>query len=665
MSRRRWSYLIDALIVFLFVAVLIRPLFRVKYMELWGSIESTFVSDARFLRDNWVHPNWQPNWYCGTRTDYIYPPALRYGTAAITKAVPKVLPVRAYHIYCAAFYCFGIAAVYMLARYGSRSRLAGWIAAAMIALVSPCYWFAQQIAVDAPWGMPHRLNVLVRYGEGPHMTALAWIPLALLFSFRALQQWRPASLAAAAICSAMVVANNFYGATSLALLFPALAWAVYITHLDHWIWMRAAAIAALAYGLTAFWLVPSYVRLTLSNMRYVSSEGNLWSVWVFLAVVLGFVLFSDHFARGRKERAYAAFLGGALVIFFVNVLGHLYLNFRVFGEPGRLFPEFDLIVILVAVEALRRFWDGAAWRKAAAAAVVLCVLATSYVYLMNARKFFVVDPDPTDQVEYQMQDWMHANMPNSRALAAGSVRFWYNAWHDLPQIGGGSEQGLLNPIVMPAQWEILQGEGFNLSLWWLQLLGADAVLVNEPHSREHYHDFQFPKKFQDKLAVLHDDLAGNIIYKVPRRYASLARVVDRQRLEALPEIPGNGDEPSLSAWADVLENGPEAATQTQWSGTDALLVKAPVKEGQSVVVQVSFDSNWRAYVGDQRVPVRRNKLGLMTIDAPAGTQEIRLQFPTPFSNQVGRAVTLLTLLAIGWLFCGAPIHWPFRWWPFR
>jgi hypothetical protein len=648
-NRHRLSYFIDFLIVFLFVALLIRPLFRVKYLELWGSIESTFIADARFLRDNWPHPNWQPNWYCGTRTDYIYPPALRYGTAAISKAVPKVLPVRAYHIYTAFFYCFGIAAVYLLVRYGSGSRPAGFLAAAATALVSPSYLFNSAIWVDAPYHIPYRLNVLMRYGEGPHMTALAWIPLALLFSFRALQQWRPASLAAAGICCAMVVSNNFYGATALAMLFPVLAWSVYITHRDLWIWARAAAIGVIAYGLTAFWLVPSYLQITLSNMRYVSTRGNLWSAWVFLAVVLGFLIFSDHFGRARKERAYIVFLCGALAVFVTNVLGHQFLNFRLIGEPSRLYPELDLLMILFATEMLRRFWAGAKWRKAVAAVIVAGVLGTSYPYLMNARKIYVSDPDPTDQVEYQMQDWMYKNMPQSRALASGAVRFWYNAWHDLPHVGGGSEQGLLNPIVMPSQWEILLGESFNLSLWWLQLFGADVVLVNEPQSREHYHDFQFPLKFKGKLDILHDDGAGNLIYRVPRRYPSLARVVDRARLDALPDIPGNGDEPTLSAWVDVIERGPEAATETQWLSTDELRVKAPVRDGQSVFVQVSFDSNWRAYVNGQRVPIRRNKLGFMTIDAPSGTEEIRLHFPTPFSNQVGRTLTVLTLFAIGGL----------------
>jgi uncharacterized membrane protein YfhO len=90
-------------------------------------------------------------------------------------------------------------------------------------------------------------------------------------------------------------------------------------------------------------------------------------------------------------------------------------------------------------------------------------------------------------------------------------------------------------------------------------------------------------------------------------------------------------------------------------GTDDLHVHAPVKDGQSVFVQVSYDSNWRAYANGQRVPIRRNKLGLMTVDAPPGTQEIWLHFPTPFSNQVGRALTLLSLLVVGGL-----VYWDRR-----
>ncbi|MEJ7604732.1 MAG: hypothetical protein WKF37_00295 [Bryobacteraceae bacterium] len=335
LARRRLTYLLDWTLLLLFTFVLVRPLLKAKYLDLWGSIESTFIADARFLRDHWIHPNWQPNWYCGTRTDYVYPPALRYGTAAIMKMVPAVIPAKAYHLYVGFFYCFGIAAVYLFTRWGSGSRLWGIVAAVATAIISPSYLLLPTLRDTTAWHTPYRYFVLTQYGEGPHMTALAWLPVALLFCFRAMQAWRPGSLALAAIACAFVVSNNFYGATALAMLFPILAWSIYVTHRDSWMWVRAVAIAILAYGLTAFWLVPSYIDLTIANMRFVSSQGNVWSAWVALLTVIGFVLLSDRFARGKREAAYLVFTCGALAAFLVNVVGHFYFNFRIIGNlPG-------------------------------------------------------------------------------------------------------------------------------------------------------------------------------------------------------------------------------------------------------------------------------------------------------------------------------------------
>jgi hypothetical protein len=489
------------------------------------------------------------------------------------------------------------------------------------------------------------------YGEGPHMSALAWLPFALVFAFRALVRFRPIALALAAVGCAMVVSNNFYGATALAILFPILVISVWITHRDLWMFVRAAAITGLAYGLTAFWLVPSYLQITLNNMRFVSSQGNMWSIWVALGSIMVFLLFADHFARGKREQAYFVFLWGAAVAFCVAVLGNHFLDFRIIGEPSRLYPELDLILIAFAIELLRRLWYArtryALGRRAAVVVAVIAAWSTSVNYLQHRRSIFRTDYNLANRVEWQMQDWMFQNMPQARAMTAGSVRFWYNVWHDLPQLGGGSEQGITNPISMPAQWQILLGPELDLSVFWMQILGIDVALVNEKHSKEWYHDYQYPQKFVGRLPVLHDDRAGNIIYAVPRRYPGLARVVDRGRIDALPAIPGNGDESSLSAWHEVVEKGPEAPTATRWEGTDILHVTAPVAENQSVLVQVSYDQNWRAYSGGRRLPIRNTKLGLILIDTPPGKHDIRLEFPTPFSNKVGRSVTVLSLLAVG------------------
>src|SRR5215813_4628385 len=257
---RRATFFLDFLLIFLLTAILIGPLFKAKYLDKWASIESTFIADARFLKEHWPHPQWQPLWYGGTRFDYIYPPALRYGTAGIAKAYPMA-EARAYHIYIAFFYCLGIAGVYLLARVGSGSRGAAWLASAGSALLSPCFLFLPEWSVDYWLHHPIRLGVMVRYGEGPHMTAFAWLPIALTACLLALEKWRPAAMAAAAICCALVVSNNFYGAVALAMSYPILAWSLWITHRPNWLWLRAAVIPALAYGLTAFWLSPSYLRV--------------------------------------------------------------------------------------------------------------------------------------------------------------------------------------------------------------------------------------------------------------------------------------------------------------------------------------------------------------------------------------------------------------------
>jgi uncharacterized membrane protein len=115
------AVLVDSLIIFLLGAGLVYKLFAIEYTRNWGSIESTFIADSRMLAEHLPHPGWQPLWYCGTRFDYIYPPALRYGPALISKAT-GVSTARGYHLYTAILYAFGIVGVYWLVLAGARSR---------------------------------------------------------------------------------------------------------------------------------------------------------------------------------------------------------------------------------------------------------------------------------------------------------------------------------------------------------------------------------------------------------------------------------------------------------------------------------------------------------------------------------------------------------------
>lgn len=637
---------LDCFLVFLLAAILIKPYFKAKYLDKWASIESTFIADARFLAENWPHPQWQPLWYAGTRFDYVYPPALRYGTAGLSK-VFGWWPVKAYHFYAAFFYAVGMAGVYLLIRVGSKSRGAAWLGAAATATMSPIFLILPRYRGDAWMLQPQRLGVLVKYGEGPHMSALALIPIALAFTWLALEKRRPWAVAGAAAFAAGVVSNNFYGATALAVLYPLVIWAFWITRQNRAILAPALAIPTLAYGLTAFWLVPSYVKVTAENMKYVSEHGTTWSIWVALAVAIAFAVATDKLAKGKPERTWGVFAGGAALFFSVNVLGNIWFNFRVSGEPTRLLPELDMIYIMGALIGLRWMWNRGhiAWR-AAAGVMVVAAFATTAGYIRHAWHMFPLWPDYQSRIEYRMTDWLWKNMPESRIYPSGSVRFWFNAWHDLTQIGGGSEQGLLNGMVIPAQWEATLAKDVKPTILWMQAMGVDAVYVSDERSQEIYKDFIYPKKFAGALPVLYDDGQGNILYRVPRRYAPRVRVVETAKINAAKPPRTNYDAEHLQVYVDAIEKGPDAAGMLARRGTDGMLARVKLEAGQSALIQESFDTPWRARAAGRDLAIRKDVMGMMLIDAPPGEHEIELTFVTPLENRIGRALTALTAAAI-------------------
>ena len=645
--KRKAEILLDAALLFLLTAVLIAPLFKAGYLDQWGSIESTFIADARFLIEHWPHPQWQPLWYTGTRFDYIYPPALRYGTA-LTAMFFRFPPVKAYHAYTAFFYCLGVAGVYLLTRVAAGSRGMAWLAGAMTALLSPSFLILRSYRADSFRLAPHRLGVLVRWGEGPHISALALIPFALVFAWLALENQRGRDVSLAALFSAAVLSTNFYGAAALAVFYPILVWSFWITRRDRRIAAAAAAIPVLAYGLTAFWLVPSYFSITGANMKYVAAPPNSWALPVAVSGAVVFAILSHRFAGGRPDRTWAVFTAGCAVFFSLSVLTNHFFQFRFAGEPHRWVPELDLVYILGSITILRWMWNQ--WRgrvlSVAAAALVIAAFYSAQGYLLHAWEIFRASPDYQARVEYQIPEWLWRNRPGTRTQAAGSVRFWFDAWRDLAQLGGGSDQGQINGLTQDAQWEINLASRPETSILWMQSMGVDTAYVSGPDSQEIYKDTRNPEKFSGVLPLLYDDHHGNQIYQVPRRYQPRARVVDSRALAASRALRDIQDAASLRAYVAVIENGPEARPESIRESTDAILVRARLAAGQSIVVQESYDPAWQATSGGQSLQVHRDPMGFLVVEAPPGDREIRLRFVTPLENRVGRGVTILTMLLL-------------------
>lgn len=664
--RRRFAPALDLVLLAALAAAFIWPVFHLGFLDSWGTIESTFISDANFLADNLPHPNWQPDWYCGTRWDYIYPPAIRYGTALIHEWTGRSF-AHSYHLFVALFYCVAIAGVYFFVFVCARSRLAAAGSALASLLISPGYLLLPAFWEDVSlyYWLPNRLNALMRWGEGPHMSAWALLPWALGAAWLGLRRGRSGWLAASAIVCAWSVSTNFYGATALALMFPFLVWAVFLSEKDWWVWVRGGAIALLAYGLTASWLSPSYLQVTTRNLRWVSQPGHLWSAILAAALIAVYAVLTWRAARGRPERAWFVFVSGFAMLFTLNTAGQNHFDFRIAGEPQRLAPELDLALILLGMEALRRLsrarlgpihprW-GLWLPRALAVALFVAALVPAKGYIRRAWKFFPEDRHPEKRIEYRITDWIAANLPGERILATGSVRFWFNAWRHIPQLGGGSEQGMLNDLVVEPYYQATFGEEPEMTKVWMQAFGVGAIVVNEKQSSEMYHDYVRTDLFPKSLETAYSSGEGDFVYRIPRRFPERARIVRASQVRAVPAIvrPVNTDH--LRAYVDAIERGPGQRPSFSREAADRIRIQGVFAEGDALVVQENFDPSWRAYTAaGASLPVSSDPLGFLFVDVPPGAREIVLQFTLPRENAIGRLITILTACALLFLFAVAP-----------
>jgi hypothetical protein len=644
--------LTDTIALLLLASALIAPLFHLGYLDNWPSIESTFIADARLLAANLPHPGWQPFWYCGTRFDYIYPPALRYGTALIS-LVGSIPTARAYHIYTALLYILGPVSCYWLVLIGSKSRVTAWISAVAVALCSPSLILVRTLGNDSSWMVPQRLHVLISYGEGPHISALSILPAALAATFVALRRSQPLALALAGVFCAFTVANNFYGATALACFFPAAVWAVWLGTRDIFVWFRAAGIVALAYGLSAFWLTPAFLRLTMLNLKWVSAPGDPRSRLIMLIAIVIFCDITYRWANRRPDRTWFVFVTGAAVILSVQVLGNFYFDLHVVGEASRLAPELDMALLLLVAAVVTHLWRTRKFRFEAAMLLLLIFFPTVR-YLRHAWSPFVATADVSTVYEYRITKWVHDNLPGLRVMPSGTIRFWYDAWFDNAQPDGGSDQGLLNQGLQAARYQLTAHDNGVASILWLQALGASAIIVPDKNSPEHYHDFAAPQKFLGLLPVIFDDRQGTVIYSVPRIFPSLGRVVDRAGELAVQPIRAGDDIERLRQYVSVIEAPKQAETTVQWSGLDALQMKAQVGDGQSVLFQETYDPAWRAFENGKPLPIRPDPfMDFMVIDVPAGAHTIDLRFQTPRGNRIGQFLFVVSLMIIIWLVWSA------------
>ncbi len=245
------------------------PLFRGEFTQHTGSIEISYISMARFLEST---PVWQPRWYLGYPMTLLYTPFV-----PVFEYIAHLLVgwsyAHAYRVLTAIAYTGVLVSLYALGKILFRNSVSGLIAALIYGVVpSVIALLYPEVAADRflpDFVEPRRFTILVRWGEGPHIVSLLFMPLAAAFLVRFLRLGGKWSLFFGAIFTGLTLLTNSIGAWGLAILAFCLTLGEFAesttpqhtgNHLA-WqaVWGRAIVLGLSGLGFSAFWFNPLFL----------------------------------------------------------------------------------------------------------------------------------------------------------------------------------------------------------------------------------------------------------------------------------------------------------------------------------------------------------------------------------------------------------------------
>ena len=639
-----------ALTLFALNAYVAVRVFGLEYSQRMDSIEGAYLGISRHILSSFPDLSWWPAWYGGIPFQNSYPPLLHYLVALFSWATTASVP-RAYHVVTAVFYCLGPVFAFVLMNRLSKRRFPSFCAALLYTAVSPCALLVRAVAIDMGHPLrPRRLGTLIAYGDGPHLAALALVPLAVYLLDIALERRKPLNYGLAALAFAAVACTNWLGAFALAaLLICYLAAGRPLRD-----WVTTGLIGAAAYVTVMPLMPPSLIRTIQFNAQtiggdFTNSTRTLLQYGPFALIGLALTKF------GMRRMKVAAYL--QMLILFTAVMGFISLSFEWYGiavvpQPDRYLLELDLGLTFTLAMAAALL----PVRTAKILTLLLFVFAAEQLYRGNRYGRGLIKPiDITTTVEFRIADWCNRNLHGARVMVPGTIQFFFNAFTEAPQLGGGFENGVVNYVDRIAQYQVLSGAGVTalndvpVSVLWLKAFGVQAVAAGGKQSRECFHPFVNGPKFSGVLPELYRD-GDDAIYQVPLRSASLAHVMAQSQL--VTHRPVNGiDLLELRRYVEALDDPALPEAQFVWRTRHSAEVLADLAPGQLTQVQVTYHPGWHASVNGQPARLIPDGLGFFAIAADCtGQCRMELVYDGGREQQIARgASALLFLCWLAWV----------------
>ena len=631
----------------------VRDLFSVGFINQMASIDGAHIAIPRYLSEHWRDLGWFPLWYGGMPYQNTYPPLLRI-LVALAINLTGASPVVAYHAVTATLYALGPVTLFWLAWRLSRSRAFSFGAAMLYSLFSPSALLGPSILKDlgGPFNA-RRVQTLLMYGDGPHISSLTLIPLAIVALDAALEKKRPVFYVLAALGMIAVVLTNWFGAVALSVAVMAYLLARPQTPAPKSpsnAWLAALGIGIYAYLLALPWIPPSTLAAISTNSQW---AGGSYRITAQHLKYLGLGLIALAFLRSACERLrltlivrFALFL---TVPMAAIVLAAMWFDINILPQPDRYQLEVEMGFTLLAVFSLRPLAARMGRRERAIA--LLGFFLFCWFQARNYRHFAWYMDRPIDihgTVEYEAAQWFDRNLKGQRVFAPGSVGFWLNTFNDTPQLSGGFDQGLTNSLLPAVVYQVYTGDGSNgredeIGELWLKSFGVRAVMVGGAHSREVYKPFHNPHKFAGRLKELWRD-GDDVIYEVSGS-SSLAHVMKREDLA--PRTPAGGvDVDPLRPYVAALENAAWPVAEFRWLAPSRAVITASLEKSQILSVQVNYHPGWHARANGRPCRVSQDKLGLLVVEpACDGPCTVELNYDGGAEMWAARILSWCALLA--------------------
>jgi hypothetical protein len=627
-------------------------LFALQNTPHFNSVEGSFIGLARYMARHFGQFSWWPIWHCGMPYQDTYVPLLHL-TVALFAMGSGMSAAHSYHVVTAVTYCLAPATLYFMARKLGASRVAALLSGLAFSLFSPSALMFSKIGNDLPVPLSsRRLQVLTLYGEGPHVTAIAFIPIVILALENAFLKRTRRSFALAALSMALVFVTNVPGTMALGL--AAFCW-ICIHAEDLLTALKiAGGAAALGYAVACFAVPPSSLATVFGNAGTMHSgfSESLHHTPYLLPLLLAATGGSAYLAGRLKLPRFVCF--GAAYFVLTTVLvwtAQDSRKFELLPQVGRMHLELELAAALLIGWLLWLLYSRRLTRYLVLGFGALALYYQVGNYLEGARVLLTPD-NLASHSEYTSARWIDRNMGGKRVYATGSTGFWLNAFTDTPQVVGCCDQGRSIVAIAAVPYLLNVGvspEHTRLGITWLQAMGAHAMVVNGPESGDDYKDYQKPERFEGVVPTLHRE-RGDVIYQIPQRSASLAHVLHAGEATAV-QPTGLATEADLGRYVAAIEDPARPEALCDWRDPGQARIHAKLGRGDLVSVQVAYFSGWKAKVGGQSRKVQADGIGFILIQPDCeGDCEIDLNWTGPrdiyfaaFVSVVGLAITGLLL----------------------